>query len=542
MKRLKYLLLLIILIPFNVYASQIKKDTIDVTLHSDGTASVVEKWDVSSQRDTYFQKDFFNASDIEISNIKIVNKNGTEYTNVKKLNKDDRKTYTLVTHPKYKSLKVVLDTYKDDTYTITYDVKGMIKKYKNDVYGLDFTFVGINYSMKIDSVLITIKSDNPFMETNTALFGIGKDLALSITDGNIIMNTFTYDNKSLVRLFTKFTDLTFDNVVEKDATFEEIYEKARNENSYVTYILNMTSVRTFIIIGVVIILTIGIIVLAKVIANKKSGGDFAGIDVVNNQEIPKLDEVDYYKDVPILNLYKVSFLASYFKIARNRSDLVGGIILSWIYKGVIDVFPKDAKPFIRLNYDSVNEDYQLDRDIYSMLRESSTHNIIDGTKLDRFSSSHYLRVMTWYNMGVSNVLTDEIMVGSVKRVSKMGKMHLELQNQIVTEAIRLQGLKKYLLNFNQVPREDALTEKTYKNLLINAEVLGIGEQVAKEILRKNPNNVYAQKLLDLENVRFIYRGFYSKANDKYKLINKNNLTDISSLNQEIDQIVSQIQR
>ena len=72
MKRLKYLLLLIILIPFNAYASQIKKDTIEVTLHTDGTASVVEKWDVSSQRDTYFQKDFFNAADILMREISAI--------------------------------------------------------------------------------------------------------------------------------------------------------------------------------------------------------------------------------------------------------------------------------------------------------------------------------------------------------------------------------------------------------------------------------------------------------------------------------------
>ncbi len=538
MKNIKYLLLVLFLIPFSAFASEINKDTIEVLIHEDGTASVVETWDVRTQKDCYFQKDFFNSENVEINNIKIVNKSGLEYKYVDKLDKTERKTYTFNKKDKSKSLNVVLDTYKDDVYTITYDVNGMIKKYSDGMYGIDYTFVGINYSMKIDTILITIKSEVPYMETNTALFGLGKDLVLNLTDGNIILNTYTYDNKSSVRLFTKFTDITYANAIEVNDTFDNVYDKAKKQNSYITYIINSVSIHLIIMIVVGIIAIIVVIIIVGILHKKKSNNDFNGIEVLNNQEIPRLDDVEYYKDIPIYNLYKLGFISSYFKIAKNRSDLVGGLLLKWIYDGMVSVFPKDSKPFIRLNYDTTNDDYQLDKDLFGMLRESSVHNVIDGTKLDRFASSHYLRVMTWFNMGSSNVINDEIMAGSIKRVNKMGKMHLELQGQIVTEAIRVQGLKKYLLHFNQVPRETELTENTYKYLLIYAEVLGIGEQVAKEILRKNPNNAYAQQLLDLENVRFIYKNFYGKAHEHYKQINKNNLSDISSYNQDIDNIIA----
>ena len=532
MKRIKYLLLIIFLLPFSVLAADIRKDTIEVNLHADGTASITEVWEVQTQKDSYFQKDFFNAEYVEISNIKIVNKSGLEYTYVDKLNKSDRKTYTLVTHDRSKSINMVLDTYKDDVYTITYDVSGMIKHYSDGVYGIDFTFIGINYSMKINNILISIKSDNPFMETNTALFGIGKELALNITDGVINMNTYTYDNKSIVRLFTKFTDMEFERVVEVNKPFEEVYESAKKQNSTIIYILNFISIKAIIIFISVFLTLVLIYVLVKVLSRKKIHDDFYGIDTVNNKEIPRFDDVDYYKDVHIYNLYKVGFLASYFKISKNRSDLVGGLLLKWIYDGMISVFPKDSKPFIRLNYDSVNDGNQLDVDLFQILRESSQHNIIDGTKLDRFSSSHYLRIMTWFNMGLSNVITDELNVNNIKRVNKMGKVRLELQDNLIDEATKLLGVKKYLLNFNQVPRETELTEGTYKYLLIYAEILGIGESVAKEILRKNPNNQYAQTLLDLEDVRYIYKNFYSKAHEHYKKDTQNTLTDIVAEQEE----------
>jgi hypothetical protein len=537
MKKLKYLLLLLFIFPCVVYGSEIRRDLIDVTIHADGTASFTETWEVPQQNDSYFQKDFFNVKGMEISNFKIVNKSGLEYKYVNRLNKDERKTFSRTKHERSVSYNIVLDTYKDDVYTITYDVDGMIKKYNDNTYGIDYTFIGINYSMKINSVLIKITSEVPLMETNTALYGLGKDLVLNLTDGVINLNTYTYDNKSTVRLFTKFTDLTFDKYIKVDSTFQETYDKAKNQNAYVAYILNIISMRTFVILVVIVVLLIGSIITITIINKKKSKKEFNGIDTYMNKTIPTLEEADYYKDISIYDLYKAGFLASYFNISKNRSDLVGAFLLKWMYDGIVDVFPKDNKPFIRLNHDTLMDDIQLDKDLYGMLKESSSHNIIDGSKLERFSNNHYLRVMTWYNMGVSNVINEAVMVNSVKRINKGNKVHLELQDQMIAEAKNLQGLKKYLLNFNQVPRETELTENTYKYLLIYAELFGIGTQVAKEILRKNPDNIYAQKLLDLDGVRFLYKNFYAKAYDRYKLLNKNNLSDISTIDTEIDEIL-----
>ena len=537
MKKLKYLLLLLFIFPCVVYGSEIRRDLIDVTIHADGTASFTETWEVPQQNDSYFQKDFFNVKGMEISNFKIVNKSGLEYKYVNRLNKDERKTFSRTKHERSVSYNIELDTYKDDVYTITYDVDGMIKKYNDNTYGIDYTFIGINYSMKINSILIKITSEVPLMETNTALYGLGKDLVLNLTDGVINLNTYTYDNKSTVRLFTKFTDLTFDKYINVDSTFQETYDKAKNQNAYVAYILNIISMRTFLILVVIVVLLIGSIITITIINKKKSKKEFNGIDTYMNKTIPTLDEADYYKDISIYDLYKAGFLASYFNISKNRSDLVGAFLLKWMYDGIVDVFPKDNKPFIRLNHDTLMDDIQLDKDLYGMLKESSLHNIIDGSKLERFSNNHYLRVMTWYNMGVSNVINEAVMVNSVKRINKGNKVHLELQDQMIAEAKNLQGLKKYLLNFNQVPRETELTENTYKYLLIYAELFGIGTQVAKEILRKNPDNIYAQKLLDLDGVRFLYKNFYAKAYDRYKLLNKNNLSDISTIDTEIDEIL-----
>ena len=100
------------------------------------------------------------------------------------------------------------------------------------------------------------------------------------------------------------------------------------------------------------------------------------------------------------------------------------------------------------------------------------------------------------------------------------------------------GVKKYLLNFNQVPRQTELTQEGYKYLLIMAELLGIGTQVAKEILRKNPDNYMAKSLLDMEDAKFLFRGAYQAALTPYKEVMKHNKIK-SSYDAELDDLLKQ---
>ena len=76
-------------------------------------------------------------------------------------------------------------------------------------------------------------------------------------------------------------------------------------------------------------------------------------------------------------------------------------------------------------------------------------------------------------------------------------------------ANELMGLKKYLLNFNQVPRRSELTPKLYENLLIVACLLGLSNSLSKEILRKNKDNKLAKILEEFTYVRDILIPTYS---------------------------------
>ena len=103
-----------------------------------------------------------------------------------------------------------------------------------------------------------------------------------------------------------------------------------------------------------------------------------------------------------------------------------------------------------------------------------------------------------------------------------------MDQSIEEDAVRILGLKKYLLNFNQVPRQSELTPEAYEYMLIIAELLGIGDAYAREILRKNPDNVMAQQLLDLESLNYIYKGVYNNAVGPYKQIVRNSRNTVAA--------------
>lgn len=536
MKKIKYLLLIIFLFPVIVFASEIKQDSIEVNIQQDGSVSVTETWEVPRQASNEFSKDFFNLNNVVIENFTVKSET-INIEKVSKLKKDKLNTLSEVKRDKSISYKMLLDSSTDKKYTLTYDVKGMIKKYKDNVYGIDFTFIGINYHLKINKILITITSEIPFYDNNTALYGMGKNISLTMEDGKILFNSYNFNGKYNIRLLTKFTGVEYINYVNVNKTFDQAYSSIKNENMYLSYVFNIIS-KSIIIILIVIIVIVIIMIIYHLITKNKKNEEYKNIFTIMNKTISTYDDVDYYKDIPMVDLYKAEFISSYFKISKNKADLLGAYLLNWLYLGIIDVNITGLKPYIKLNYDSIDSDNQLDKDLFLMLKESSVHNKIDGFKLERFSTNHYLRVMEWFNTGVANVLSSEGKKGGVKKITKMGKTTIELQENIISDGNKLLGLKKYLLNFNQVPRESDLTEGTYKFLLIYAELFGVGEMVSKEILRKNPDNIYAKKLQELEKIRFIYRNFYNKAFEEYKKIKKNAITDISEFTIDFDENIS----
>ncbi len=517
-----------------------KIDSINATITIDakGDATVVEKWEVNKHDFNYFEKSFYDVENVTISDIKVDDGNQSHYHEVTKWDSDIPYTYYLKDSGKTKSLLLSTDN-KKNSFTITYKVKGMISSF-SDAVGLNWYFLSKVGKHSISLLNITIKGPVNFNENNVALYVIGNDIAPSFKDGTIQLFGSNLNNNHQLKVMTTFTDMTFENTSKIDSTFNEAYDKAKNGTTFIEdlrlYITDEVIKIVIIVIALVVILVIGM----KIYNALRVHDEYFCIDTVNNRTIPKIDEVDYFENTPCNgDLYKMAFIAGYFKILKNRSDLVGALILKMVFENRATIVIGKNKPYIKFGNNQYFE-RRLDSDLYDILIQSSNFNVIDNSKLIRYSTEHYMRVMAWFNMGHNESINDEYSKGNIKRIKKVKQVHLVLQDSIIEDGIKLLGVKKYLLNFNQVPRKTELTSEGYKYLLIMAELLGIGELVGKEILRKNPDNAMAQTLMDLQKIKYIYKNMYSAALAPYKQVVKSKKISVA-FDPEMEQLVNQTQ-
>ncbi len=499
------------------FASKVNKVDIDVTLDENGDAIVVERWNIQKQKTVVFQRDFYDANVLRISDYSVSDDKNSSYREVSNqdFNAKDGFVYTFIDEGYKKAIKFATIGDKND-YTIIYKVEGMIKRF-TDVTGIDFYFIGPNDTQAYGAISIHVKAPMEFTSNNTGIYTLGNSRAISeFENGSINIYCSNQEENESIRLMTVFTGIDFKNVVIENEKFQDVYNKAVVGKNKLEEILSRIKVSTIIFIVIVFVVSIGSVVIYKVFFKKDDYEEYHNIETQGNATILNYDDVSYYDSVPLNgDLYKIGFIAGYFKLIKSRSDLIGAILFKWLCEGNIDLGKKHGKYYIHIK-EMRQFRRNLDSELYNIWVDASNTRTIDGTKLVRYASSHYLKLMTWFNMGFSESISDELARNHITKTKRMSKDITILGDAIVNYGNEIQGLKKYLLNFNQVPRKTGLNEDLYQNLLICAVLLGIGEQVGREILRKSPDNELAKKLVEFEEYRIIYKGVYEAALDPYK--------------------------
>lgn len=516
-KKLLLIIFTILMFSPQVMAATIENMTIDITVDTNGDATITETWNLKSQNINELEK-IWSGDNLKISDIKITDQANTEFSSSKKFDKTKANIYTYTEDEIKKTLQFTVDG-KDNTYNISYKIQGVISKY-TDIEGFNYLLLSRTPQLNVSSLIAYVRFSTPLNESNTALYIHGSDASPIFKDGYIQIYSNSLKPKSQIRLMTTFNELNFPNAIPIKQTFNEYYEEVINTNEIleeIKHYLSNTTIK-YILIAIIAILVLAFII--KFLTRFKKHDEYTGIITENKKTVTKLEYINYHDSIPCNgDLYKIAFLAGYFKITKNRSNLVGAIILKWIYEGVAEIDYDKNRPYIKFK-PTRTSDRKLDMDLYGILTSASTYNILDGSKLTRYASEHYLRVITWFNMGFNETISDEFSRGNIKKIKKFSKVQLVLTDKLIDEANKIQGLKRYLLNFNQVPRQTELTEQGYRYLLICAELLGIGYEVAKEILRKNPDNALAKQLLELSQARYIYKSLYQTALVPYKQVAK----------------------
>ncbi|MCR5483900.1 MAG: hypothetical protein K6E99_05805 [Bacilli bacterium] len=524
MKKLVFVIISFFFLIVNVKGMQMSNETFNAVIKNDGSADVTISSTFLAQRETDYRYAFFNVENSKISNISIEDNYSTHYERVKKLEKDKAFFYRLDDqgYKKFLNFSVVAE---DTTFTIKYNISNVVVKFKDGQYGVDWFLVSRTSRVNIGSFNASISFENEEMAskvTNIDFLGLDGSKP-TVSDNKITYSVNSIDSSKSLRMILSFAngvDFTSSRVIDKN--YDEFIDDARTGREF-KVLFNAYSNRNFLI-GFAVIVSGAIIILITSFLFIRYGthDEYYAMEIKDKKTINKGKDIPYYDSVPCQgDIYKLFFVAGYFKLLKNKSDFIGALLFKMYMNDNLELIPGKNGRNIRLRNDMKIE-RDLDQDLYNIMLEASDMKVISDVKLNRFAKKHFLRIMTWYNMGYSQSITDEFNRNHVVRGAKIGKTtKLIFDENFLDYGNKIASMKKYLLNFNQVPRQTALSEDTYKLLLISAQMLGIGKQVAEEILRKNPNNIYAKKLLDFQSVDYIFKDVYSLALSSYRQTVKN---------------------
>lgn len=514
--------LLLIIICFFAFSSnafalaKVNRMDVEIAILEDGIAEITEVWQIGPQNNNYFEKNFYDVSKTKITDVSITEESGTSYLYIDKFNKDRNLVYNYQDSGKTKKIRFTTNN-KEASLTIKYKVDGIITKY-DDVSAINWNILSSTNSLEIGILDVYISGFTEFNENNMALYGIGNNISCEFDKGKIHLFSSNVKSKTKIKIMASLADYEFSHHLVSKGKFQEKYEEFKAKTPIHAYI---EEVLDNILIMILIILTIAFLLgfsIYKLIKKDKISADYKNIKPYKRSKVvPSLQESKYVDRIPCEgDLYKTYFIANYYSVIRHRSCLIGTLIFKWILEGIIKIEESDSRFFLRLT-ENVTFASPLDQNLYNILLSSSSNLILDNNKFTRYVKNNPKEIIDWYDSVVTYAIKDEYL----KRNVNVKKNKIYLNKVIYNEAENIQGFKKYLLNFNQVPRETELTEEIYKLSLVSSILLRVDENLYKELLRKNPNNAGALVLEKFSKVKYLYNNVYSIAIEEYKKDKKN---------------------
>ena len=517
----KYLILFtfFLFIP-QVKANSIKNIDMDVFVEKNGDASVTETWKTTSNEGTEIYRGYATKS-YSISNFTVSDDLGRNYEFL-----SDWDTFGSFSDKAYKNginynddgieLCWGISQYGNRTYTLKYNISNLVKQY-TDNQGIYFNFLS---SIKaVDSVKITIHSDEPFSLDNAKIWDFGNNGEINFKDGKIVLTAKNLTESQYIVGLVRFEHNIFNISNITSESFDDVYDSAMSDVKDIEKPFEIKDIFLLLVAAIffnpilwIVLLMIFINKFNKksekltefILGSRKRSGDLDfGLD---GNVLP--EDVNYYREIPsnkdLERAYWVCLKYSVIPEEKVKQGIIGAILLKWIKNGYITVLKmeKGILSFKDNNYaidltKITNVDNEIENGLLKILITAAGPNkILEAKEFKKWSKKNYSEVSSWFSSIDDQVelnlekeglitLTQETtqgMFGTSKNITIKN-----VNPKLKEEAAQLKGLKKFLLDFSIMPEREYFEVKTWEEYLILAQLMGIADKVAEQFSKIYPN-------------------------------------------------------
>lgn len=539
MKNIKKIILLVIfLLSFmvcfsaevNAYEDDIKKVVIDIKVNKNGTANIKEVWTTEVESGTENYKSMGNLGVSEVYDFTVTDETGRTYTYAEEWDIDasrDEKNYKNSIHKTPSGIELCWGLGKNGKriYTLKYKISNFMDQY-TDKQGIYFYLMPRDMDPAPKYVKVTIKSDTKFNKTNAQIWAFGYSGDIQFVDGSIVMEApegLRSSDYMVALVSIEGQSFQTKSIIPK--TFDEIYQEAMEDADKNKDIRSLKDLDLdeedfgalrkegikFVLFLVPIIIILIIFKRLDWLFKKhitKSTSKFkqdtlGGTYFQGGTDLPRMKNVNYWRELPCdKDLLKVYWIAEHYNIITDKAGLIGAILLKWIRLGYIQVSKKDKLiSFLGTSYSidfnqMYNADNAVEQQLLSMLKTASRNNgILESKELKRWCKKNYRSIHGWFSYVIryeteqlekEGLISRRENTNSVFGIINFTSVSREVSLQLKEEAIKLLGLKKFLLDFSRIAQREPIEVHMWEEYLIFAQLLGIADKVEKQFNKLYP--------------------------------------------------------
>ncbi len=482
-----------------VQANSIHKMSMDIYIDNNGDATVTEVWDCYTSQGTEVYHPYYNLGNSKIQNLK-VSERRTQYQTLSSWNTKDSlssKANKCGINKITNGVEICwgISSYGSHQYTVQYTITNFVSEL-TDSQMIYWTLIPYDFSNSIGSVDIKIHAGFGIKDT-VDVWGYGNygGLAYVNNDAIYMKSDGMLDTDEYMTILVKFPLDTFNCSNELDYDFDHFFKMA--EEGSTKYNKKNESVLSGIMAAVIFIFNgfctfLPFCIIAKVAITKKAGFKYGEA----GKKIPK--KVDYYRDVPCNgDIFRSYYIAYQYNLVKNKTDILGSIILKWIKEGIIRTENREGgKIFKRENIviilgNEINRNFKNDKEtqLFKMMYEASEDGILENKEFERWCKKSYEKILGWFDQILieqRDLLVNEGLITCEDRGWLFGKKHMATQ-KLKDEAIKIAGLRRYLLEYTLIKNREAIEVQLFEDYLIYAQMLGIADKVQKQFKELYPD-------------------------------------------------------
>lgn len=389
----------------NVEANSIDSISMDIFIDDNGNASVTEVWTCRTSQGTEVYHPYYNLGNSKITDL-TVSENGTEYKSLSTWYTSGSladKAYKCGINKISNGVELCwgISDYGSHTYTVKYTITNFVSEL-SDSQMIYWTLIPYDFSSSIGSVYIKIHT-NFNIPSSVGVWGYGNYGGTAyVYDGYIEMQSDgNLATDEYMTILVKFPLESFNCTNVLNNNFNYYFNMA--EEGAVHYKDNSTKFGWDIILIILFLVFLFVLILFIVITmipkdfkpDTPSDLDFGK----NGKRIPF--NIEYYRDIPCNgDLLKAYYVACIYKLFKNKTYILGALILKWVKDSLISIEQKKQGLFKKENtiivFNEKNPDSITnlrEKELFNMFYESSIDGILENKEFEKWCKNNYSKII-----------------------------------------------------------------------------------------------------------------------------------------------------